>query len=204
MKQSIFKQGKKYTFSDYFDFNYTTEEIVAELGYTFALQVLSLPKVTDYNQAAIETLKRNYYKIMPQITLNSETAKREFLIAPLMFELALETNSKIQVEYFLEIDDKLSGLLDYLIRAHQALLVIEAKKGDLDKGFSQLAAELIALDKYEEMSDAPLYGAVTMGDIWRFGRLDRQKKEIIRDIHSYSVPEDLAQLFGILLGIVTQ
>jgi len=28
--------------------------------------------------------------------------------------------------------------------------VIEAKKGDMDKGFNQLTAEMIALDMYEE------------------------------------------------------
>jgi hypothetical protein len=43
--------------------------------------------------------------------------------------------------------------LDYLIRSNQELLIIEAKKGDLDKGFNQLSAQLIALDKYDEDSD---------------------------------------------------
>jgi len=204
MKGSIFKAGKKYTFSDYFDFNYPTEEIVAEFGYSYILQVITLPESTRHNKAPIEALKETYYKILPQITLTSEMAKREFLIAPLIFELAKETDSKIYIEYPLDIDDKLSGLLDYLIRARQELLVIEAKKGDIDKGFNQLAAELIALDKYEDNSQPLLYGAITIGDMWRFGILDRQKKLLIKDIHSYRVPEDMAQVFGILLGIVTR
>ncbi len=42
MKRSIFKEGKKYTFSDYFDLNYPTEEIVEELGYSFSLEVITL------------------------------------------------------------------------------------------------------------------------------------------------------------------
>lgn len=34
MKKSIFKENKKYTFSDYFDMNHPTEEIVGEFGYS--------------------------------------------------------------------------------------------------------------------------------------------------------------------------
>jgi hypothetical protein len=58
------------------------------------------------------------------------------------------------VEYPIEINDRLGGSLNYLIRSNQDLIVVEAKKGDLDKGFNQLAAELIALDQYEEGSSA--------------------------------------------------
>ncbi|MCP4399353.1 MAG: hypothetical protein GY801_18875, partial [bacterium] len=47
MKKSIFKEGKKYTFSDYFDLNYPTEEIVEELGYSFSLEVITLPESED-------------------------------------------------------------------------------------------------------------------------------------------------------------
>ncbi len=100
--------------------------------------------------------------------MDSETAKREFLIAPVLFEIAKFTESKISVEYPIEIDDKLGGYVDYLIRSKQELIVIEAKKGDIDKGFNQLAAELIALDKYEDENNNLLYGAITIGEMWRF------------------------------------
>ena len=202
MKGSIFKEGKRYTFSDYVDFNYPTEEIVGEFGYSFAFQVLALPEATTYNADAIRALQATYYKILPQITLTSEIAKREFLIAPILLELVKETDSKIHSEYPIEIDDKLSGTLDYLIRARQELLVIEAKKGELDKGFNQLAAELIALDKCEDTANTILYGAITIGDMWRFGTLDRQQKHIIKDIHSYRVPEDMENVFRVLMGII--
>lgn len=203
MKSSIFKPGKKYTFSDYFDFNYPTEQIVAEFGYTFALQVLTLPELTNYNPAAILALQATYYKILPQITFTSEIAKREFLIAPLLLEIVKATEVKIFVEYPLDIDEHLSGVLDYLMRAEHELLVIEAKKGDIDKGFNQLAAELIALDKYEEREDQLLYGAITLGDIWRFGILNRTTKHLMKDIHSYRIPEDTECVFRILMGIMT-
>lgn len=204
MKGSIFREGKKYTFSDYFDFNYPTEEIVAELGYSFAFQIITLPETTAYNTEAIQALQATFYKILPQITLTSEIAKREFLIAPILLEIAKETDSKIYSEYPVDIDDRLSGSLDYLIRAKQELLVIEAKKGDIDKGFNQLAAELIALDQCEDTSNRLLYGAVTIGDMWRFGTLDRQNKYLMKDIHSYRIPEDMEYIFRVLMGIIMQ
>jgi len=94
--------------------------------------------------------------------------------------------------------------LDYLIRSKQELIVIEAKRGDLDKGFNQLAAELIALDKYEENNtNGALYGAITIGYVWKFGILERSKQHISKDINSYTVPGDIERVFSILVGIIS-
>lgn len=202
MKKSIFKENKKYTFSDYFEMNLPTQEIVTAFGYSFSLEVMDLPKTSEKYEF-IKTLQETLYTILPKINLNSETAKREFLIAPLLLELVKATNVSIYVEYLLEIDDKLSGLLDYLLVAHQNMIIIEAKRKDIDNGFNQLAVELIALDKYEENDTIQyLYGAVTLGDLWKFGILDRKKKHIIKNIHSHTIPEDIEEVFSILLSIV--
>ncbi len=202
MKKSIFREGKKYTFIDYFDMNNPPEEIVEEFGYSFSLEVPDLPRSDSYDREAIKKMKETCYNILPKITLTSETAKREFLIAPILMEIVRTTESKIHVEYPIDLDDKLSGLLDYLIRSQQQLIVIEAKKGDLDKGFNQLAAEMIALDKYEDRDSVSFYGAVTVGDIWKFSILNRKTKHITKDIHSYRIPEDMENVFSVLKGIV--
>ncbi len=202
MKKSIFKEGKKYTFSDYFYLPNPIEEIVAELGYSYSLEVLQLPTSTSCDVESVNNLKRTYYNVLPKISLNSETAKREFLIAPVLFELAKATDSKINVEYPIDVSELLSGYLDYLIRYKQELIVIEAKKGDIDKGFNQLAAELIALDQYEEEGDSMLYGVVTIGEMWVFSMLDRKNKKITRDMHNYTIPEDVEDIFRILVGII--
>jgi hypothetical protein len=203
MKKSIFKEGKKYTFSDYFYLPNPIEDIVVELGYSYSLEVLQLPTSESCNVESVKNLKRTYYNVLPKISLNSETAKREFLIAPVLFELAKETDSKINVEYPIDVSELLSGYLDYLIRYKQELIVIEAKKGDIDKGFNQLAAELIALDQYEEEEGGSiLYGVVTIGEMWVFCMLDRKNKKITRDMHNYTIPEDVEDIFRILVGIV--
>ena len=201
MNQSIFKKGKKYTFSDYFDLSNPTEEIIKELGYSFSIEVLNLPMAEAVGK--VKELRERFYNILPKISLNSEIAKRDFMIAPLLLEVISYVDAKINVEYLIEIDEQLSGSLDYLIRSKQDIIVIEAKKGDLERGFNQLSAELIALDKYEnEHSPELLYGAVSIGDVWRFGILNRKSKVVVKDIHSYRIPEDTEKVFMILLGIL--
>ncbi|WP_083234214.1 hypothetical protein [Candidatus Marithrix sp. Canyon 246] len=203
MKTSIFKKNKKYTFSDYFEMNHPTKEIAAEFGYSFAFEVMQLPKYSDYDKDFVKTLQETYYTILPKINLNSEMAKREFLVAPLLLEIARTSDITINIEYSLNVNDKLSGLLDYLLIANQDLIIIEAKKKDIDNGFNQLVAELIALDKLEDNEKIEyIYGAVTLGDIWKFGILDRKNKHIIKNIHSHTIPEDTGEVFSILMGIL--
>lgn len=64
-----------------------------------------------------------------------------------------------------------------------------------------LAVELIALSQVEEQS--VLYGAVTIGDAWRFGKLDVKQHHITQDITLYRVPDDLTLLMPILMGILS-
>ncbi len=62
MKKSIFKENKKkYTFSDYFEMNNPTEEIVGEFGYSYAMEVITLPKSTNYNKDIIKNLQDIFY-----------------------------------------------------------------------------------------------------------------------------------------------
>ncbi len=53
-----------------------TEEIVAELGYSFSTKQLELKKSTELDQELIENLRSSYYSIIPKISINSEIAKR--------------------------------------------------------------------------------------------------------------------------------
>jgi hypothetical protein len=126
----------------------------------------------------------------------------EFLIAPVLLQLLDFADVKIASEYPLEARKNLRGTLDYLLRSEKNFTVIEAKKGDIDRGFNQLAVELIALDKYEEGEADILFGAVSTGDLWKFGKLESAKKKITKDINIYRVPADMTELFSILAGIL--
>ena len=203
MARPILKKDKKYTFSDYFDMNNPPEEIVAELGYALRAEVLKLPRRSP-DASVVSEMQAEFTETLPYIRLTSEIGKREFLVAPVLREVVRQTQVSLFSEYQIEVNDKLSGTLDYLIRAHSKLIVIEAKKSDLEKGFNQLAAEMIALDQYDQQDDpsAELYGALTVGELWRFAVLQRPQKLLLRDLRAYRVPEDLNDLLSILLGIV--
>lgn len=74
----------------------------------------------------------------------------------------------------------------------------------MDRGFTQLAVELIALDKYEDETPyAILYGSITIGEVWRFAVLNRKEKKIIKGMDIFRFPDDIEQLFTILKGILT-
>jgi len=203
MTKSVFKKDKRYSFSDYFDMSNPTEEIIAELGYLLDFEEIQFSLTPNIEPSTVDRLKNFYYRLLPKITVNSEIAKREFMIAPLLHEVIFNIDAKLNIEYFIDVDDKLNGFIDYLIRSKQELVVIEAKKGDLDRGFNQLAAEMIALDKYEE-SQVPeiLYGAITIGEVWRFALLKRQTKTIVKDINLFRFPQDTKELLTILTGIL--
>lgn len=205
MHRSIFKAGKKYTFSDYFEFGHPTEEIIGELGYALSLQAFDFPTSKEVDKGVIEKLRASYYELLPKISINSEAAKREFMIAPVLHELLRQVDAKLNVEYPIDIDDRLSGSIDYLLRSQRELIVVQAKKGDLDKGFNQLAAEMIAVDQYEAADVAGfLYGAITIGEVWRFAALNRKEKILINGIHTFRFPEDLEEIFAILKGILNK
>jgi hypothetical protein len=203
MHRSVLKKEKKYTFSDYFDLNNPIREIVEEFGYSYHFEELKLPESVR-EIGSLERLRDVYVTRLPFISLNSENAKREFYVAPLLLELLGYINAEINVEYPLDAGENLSGTLDYLIRYSGNIIIIEAKKGDLERGFNQLAIELIALDKYEERPLKVLYGAVTLGDIWRFSILHRKEKILIKDMNAYSIPADLKKIFLVLLGMLDQ
>ncbi len=201
MRKSILKKDKKYTFSDYFELNNPTKEILEEFGYKYNFEELNLPE-TNREIISLEKLRETYVKKLPLISLNSEIAKREFYISPLLLEILDYVNAEINVEYPLDVEENLSGTVDYFIKYSGNIVIIDAKKGDLEKGFNQLAVELIALDKYLENTLRVLYGAVTLGDIWRFGVLQREEKLLKKDMNAYVIPADLENLFSILLGIL--
>jgi len=203
MKKSIFTEDRKYTFSDYFSMSASVKEIVTELGYSFLIRQIALPKNSNYDTDIITHLNRLYNIIFEKVTLESEISKREFLISPLLIELTQLIDILIETESSIYVNDKLAGKFDYLLKAKQNMIVIEAKNKDMEAGFKQLAVELIALDQYEETAQTPfLYGAITLGDFWKFAVLDRHKKQLIRDIDAYSVPHNTDEVFSILMGIL--
>ena len=199
-KLNLLQEGKSYTFRSYFEFNYEVDDIIAEFDYSLIRSKLSLPKTTAILSNVAE-LKQKIADILPFVSLSSETARRETLVSPVLLEIVRFCHCQLRIEYPLIVNNWLKGHLDYLLQSNKSLLVIEAKKDDLTRGFTQLAVELIALAQVE--SQEIYYGAVTIGNLWQFGRLDCIKKEIVQDLNLWRVPDDLDDLMPILVGILS-
>jgi len=193
---------KKYSFSDYFEMDIPIDELLTYFGYQRRI-VENYPLPRQPIEPTFEAnFKAELFQHIQLTLLNSETARREALIAPIMFKLAIYLGTPLRIEYSLRVNHQLGGKLDYYMHRANNILVVEAKQGDLQRGFTQLAVELIALDMWLEPDEKPLYGCISVGDIWRFGVLDRQRKEVTEDLNTYNVPGELELLLSILVGIL--
>lgn len=203
-KPAILQPGQSYTFRQYFEMAYEPEDILAEFGYTLQRSVLSLPQSTaDLDR--LDDLKSRIQESLPYISLTSEAARRELLIAPLLLDVVHYTRAQLRIEYPLTVTEQLKGSLDYYLYSvgkPGKLLVVEAKNADLARGFTQLAVELIALDQWTDSEQPILQGAVSTGDVWQLGVLHREQKQIQQGLTLYRVPDDLESLMRILIKIL--
>lgn len=189
------------TFSDYFRLGIDPLTALQQFNYDYKREFFTLPKT----QTAIpwaEQLAERLRNGIPYINFTSEIARREFLIAPVLFDLARFTKTEVQSEFPLDAGDHLRGIIDYYLKSEQSFLLVEAKNAELDRGFTQLAIELVALDQVTPNVTKALYGAVSIGNVWQFGILDRVKKQVTKDLNLYTVPGMLEELLRILVGIL--
>ncbi|NEP79985.1 MAG: hypothetical protein F6K39_18545 [Okeania sp. SIO3B3] len=199
-KHSILQENKSYTFRSYFELSYETDDILAEFDYNFKRARLSLP-TSSRQLERLPELRQRIEETLPLVSLSSEAARREILIAPVLLEVARYCQCQLRIEYPLSVNERLKGNLDYLLQSNSQLLVIEAKHEDMTRGFTQLAVELIALSEWEPEQNL-IFGCVTMGELWIFGILDKKQRLIQQNIDSLRVPGDVEALVDVLVGIL--
>ena len=137
----------------------------------------------------------------------SEAARTEAIIFPILRELykGYYDLYSLWIQKPIAYNDKLNGTPDYLIATKSPLgktvletplvIIAEAKKNDFEQGWGQCLAELVAAQKLNQDESFVVYGIVTDGKHWEFGKL--QATTFVKNIESYSV-DHLAELFGVL------
>jgi len=118
--------------------------------------------------------------------INTEKARSEFVIAPVLFELRRLHVGHLGLFSGIELDADasrgLNGVCDFVItkspRQHivsaPLITIIEAKNDNLRSGLGQCIAAMCAaqlLNQAASASIAAVYGAVTTGSLWKFLRL---------------------------------
>jgi hypothetical protein len=145
----------------------------------------------------------------------SEKAKSELLVSPILVELLRLANTPVQLfsgeEFNVDKERGLNGFCDFLLSRStissiiQApiVMLVEAKKGELDVGLGQCAAEMVAAQIFNANEDKPIpviYGCVTSGKLWQFLKLENQDLTI--DLNEYQVTP-VERILGILKWMVS-
>lgn len=145
---------------------------------------------------------------------NTEKARAEAIITPILIEVKIKLlKGKIALfsgrDFSVDSDLGLNGLCDYIISfsPNQLLItapvavVFEAKREDINSGFGQCIAAMVAAQKFNQRYNKEIeiiYGAVTTGDRWRFLKLEQAI--ILIDVKEIRIPP-VDSILGILMAI---
>ncbi len=147
--------------------------------------------------------------------LVSEKARSEFLIAPVLLAAREFATTEVSIYSGQRLDvDPARGLVgecDYLLALTPPLprlraplvAVVEAKKGDVEAGLGQCAAQLLGVRLFNERAGEPprpVYGCVTTGEVWQFLCLDGTAIIIDRD---RLFIDNVGGILAVLRAIVT-
>ena len=141
---------------------------------------------------------------------NSEKARSELIIAPILVDLRRQLNEHISlfsgVDFTVDETKELNGICGFIITQSPEILIItapvitvvEAKKENINAGLGQCAAEMVAAQIFNQQAAIEIktiYGAVTTGSIWQFLKLEGQILTI--DLSEYYL-KDVNKILGIL------
>lgn len=85
--------------------------------------------------------------------------------------------------------------LGKIVLTKPIVIVVEAKKNDFQQGWGQCLAELVACQKLNENKHQPVYGIVTDGNLWQFGKL--LADTFIQNIENFTI-DKISRLYGAL------
>jgi hypothetical protein len=144
---------------------------------------------------------------------SSEASRCENIIYPILREVYKHFTERYTLwsHKGISYDSKLNGIPDYLFSTKSELgktvlglpilLVVEAKQNNFIEGWGQCLAELVAVQKLNQNEINPVFGIVTDGELWQFGKLENN----IFTKHKFSLTIDnltqVVQAMGFLLSL---
>jgi hypothetical protein len=148
------------------------------------------------------------------LAVNTEKARSEFIIAPVLLELRRSLGGRFGlfsgVELNVDASRGLNGFCDFILTksARQIILsaplvtIVEAKNDNLRTGLGQCIAAMVAAQEFNQKANTPIetvYGVVTTGSAWKF--LQLQRSEVTVDVREYYIV-DLQRIMGILTHVI--
>jgi hypothetical protein len=148
------------------------------------------------------------------LAINTEKAKSEFIVAPVLLELRRLLGGAVGlfsgIELNVDPSRGLNGVCDFILTkaARQFVLsaplvtVVEAKNDNLRSGLGQCIATMYAAQLYNQQSGRPVgavSGVVTTGSAWKFLRLEGAT--VTLDLREYYI-DNLGKILGVLKQII--
>ena len=190
---------------------FTLSEVLKQFGLTLIDRVELFPEVKPVAPSPFLQMALTEWGELA-LDINSEKARSEFIIAPLLAELRRLPAVSLFSGINFDVDPErgLDGYCDFLLsRSPQQLFIealvfaiVEAKNEDIKSGFGQCIASMIGAQLFNARSSEQaitVYGAMTTGTNWRFLKLEKTTVSLDRDEEFWN-PVD--RLLGILTAIV--
>ncbi len=147
------------------------------------------------------------------LNINTEKARSEMIIAPVLIEVRKRLERKISLFSGLEfnVDEKLglTGYCDFILSKSPdqvfiefpVVCVVEAKNENIKSGYAQCMAEMIAAHKYNEKKSYAglILGVVTTGSNWKFLKLEQDI--IYIDYEEYLISQ-IDKILGIFVSVL--
>ncbi|CAK0742293.1 conserved hypothetical protein [Gammaproteobacteria bacterium] len=188
----------------------SVEDVQRKFNITFNLQTIFEPLPV----VAPSDILKSALRRASGLALFSEKSRSEFIVAPILLEvreLAQEIISIYSgVTFDVSPEEGLQGICDFLITQSPPLptiqapiiMLVEAKKNDIETGLGQCAAEMIAAQRVNQRNNYEqpyIYGCVTSGELWQFLRLKNTRLDI--DSEKLYI-EHLDRILGFFLKII--
>jgi hypothetical protein len=153
------------------------------------------------------------------LTINSEKARSEWLIAPILGEFWDRYGGRISlfsgVEFNADPESGLTGFCDFLIgrtpqlpRIHAPVAIIfEAKRDNIMDGLGQCIAGMVGIQRFNKREGTPVdpvYGCVTTGANWKFLKLAGSAVTIDSMEYGVAQVDKLLGIFTYMIGPVSE
>lgn len=149
------------------------------------------------------------------LAINTEKAKSEFIIAPILLEVKTLLNDSISIfsgiDFNVDAEKGLNGICDFIISKSKKqhlltspiITIVESKNDNIRNGLGQCIAEMYAAQQVNLRNSDHIrfiYGIVTIGSSWKFLRLN--DNTVILDLEEYFINSP-KKIVGIIMYLLT-
>ncbi len=193
-----------------------SEFTLLDLQQKFNLQnkIVDLFKRTSIQSIVPSEILKHQLQEASELPIKSEKARSELIISPILLELRRRNNKFFTIYSgdFLVADKtrKLTGECDFILAKETGsfsinvpiIMVVEAKRQDMEFGINQCAAQLYGAQIFNKKSKTNLnriYGCVTTADDWKFMMIEDNMIQIDKETYYKS---EVSKILGVFQRIV--